>query len=172
MRTKNYWILYAYYTDRYYYVFSYHIAINNRPSYYNGGSSILSSHLSNEPCEEFAVDLTPTYPVLFGRWPQRGFFLFACKMKILRNLPILGLETLTLFYQQTRSEIRILHVNSLNCHTSPRRERKWLFHNYPNFSIAGMLCPISGHKTKWRTTTKYYNFSLRSLFKCKQTFWK
>ena len=25
---------------------------------------------------------------------------------------------------------------------------------------AGMLCPISGHKTKWRTTTRYYNFSL------------
>ena len=30
----------------------------------------------------------------------------------------------------------------------------------------------SGHKTKWRTSSRYYKFSLRSSFKCKQIFLK
>jgi hypothetical protein len=84
-----------------------------KSSYYLGNLMIMEVyrpifclHYSNNPCEEFAAGLSPTFQAPFVGWPQRGFFPFVCEINDLE----IWLQDAIFVLRWTQNEIWIFHV--------------------------------------------------------------
>jgi hypothetical protein len=96
--------------------------------FYNGGMPIFCSHLSNELCEEFAADFLLCTQRYFWGWAQRGFALFACKMKDFGNLAARTWPQDAIFVLQVNMHrLKYGFSMSILCNKSPHREIKQSF---------------------------------------------